>query len=153
MPELADARMKWPVADRLRSDQGSMATSIAAPTTTAVTSARRTQVSAGRGDLQILYDDDSLIVVNKPAGLLAVPLAAQSTVASAYAHLGAYFRPRGKRTDGAHNLRLLVAGGHNRGNARKGGHSCSARCAAPGRVTLAVGPAAVCYYSRREKKS
>jgi len=60
-------------------------------------SARRTQVSAGRGDLQILYDDDSLIVVNKPAGLLAVPLAAQSTVASAYAHLGAYFRPRGKR--------------------------------------------------------
>lgn len=60
-------------------------------------SARRRRPSAASGGLQILFEDESLIVVNKPAGLLAVPLPAQSTAASAYDHLDEHLRPRGKR--------------------------------------------------------
>jgi 23S rRNA pseudouridine1911/1915/1917 synthase len=47
-------------------------------------------------DLQVLYEDDALIVVNKPPGLLAVPLP-QSQAASVKELLVAHLRPRGKR--------------------------------------------------------
>jgi 23S rRNA pseudouridine1911/1915/1917 synthase len=60
-------------------------------------SARRRRMPLGGSALEILYEDEALIVVNKPAGLLAVPLAGRREAASAYDHLGAHLRPRGKR--------------------------------------------------------
>jgi 23S rRNA pseudouridine1911/1915/1917 synthase len=61
--------------------------------------------SAGRrtgvfrtGDLQILYEDDVIVVVNKPAGLLTVPLPVRDAATSVYeqltAHLGGGSRRR-----------------------------------------------------------
>lgn len=52
---------------------------------------------ARAGDLEILFEDKSLIVVNKPAGLLAVPLARRSDAPSAYDCLDNHLRPRGRR--------------------------------------------------------
>lgn len=48
------------------------------------------------GDLTILFEDDTLIVVDKPAGLLAVPLE-RSTASSASRQIGDHLRTRGKR--------------------------------------------------------
>jgi 23S rRNA pseudouridine1911/1915/1917 synthase len=50
------------------------------------------------GDLQILYEDDDLLVVNKPAGLLAVPLERRAEAPSVYDQLADHFRGRGRRT-------------------------------------------------------
>jgi len=60
-------------------------------------SSRRRPGPAGAGEVEILYEDDLLIVVNKPAGLLSVPLERKSGAASAYDHLETHLRPRGKR--------------------------------------------------------
>ena len=49
------------------------------------------------GGLVIVYEDDSLLVLNKPPGLLAVPLARRHEAPSVYHHLEEYLRPRGKR--------------------------------------------------------
>jgi 23S rRNA pseudouridine1911/1915/1917 synthase len=49
------------------------------------------------GDLHIIYEDDALIVVNKPAGLLAVPLERRAEATSMFDLIEAHFRPRGKR--------------------------------------------------------
>jgi 23S rRNA pseudouridine1911/1915/1917 synthase len=49
------------------------------------------------GGLEIVFEDDSLLVLNKPAGLLAVPLARRNEAPSVYHHLEEYLRPRGKR--------------------------------------------------------
>ncbi len=49
------------------------------------------------GDLEILYEDDLLLVLNKPAGLLSVPLERKMGASSVYDQLEDYFRPRGKR--------------------------------------------------------
>ena len=49
------------------------------------------------GDLRILYEDDALLVLNKPARLLAIPLERRSQAASLYDLLEEHFRPRGKR--------------------------------------------------------
>lgn len=49
------------------------------------------------GDLRIIYEDDTLLVVNKPAGLLAVPLERRSEASSAYDQLQDHLRSRGKR--------------------------------------------------------
>jgi 23S rRNA pseudouridine1911/1915/1917 synthase len=49
------------------------------------------------GDLQILYEDAVLLVVNKPAGLLAVPLERKRTAPSAFDYLEDHLRSRGKR--------------------------------------------------------
>jgi len=46
------------------------------------------------GDLQILYEDDDLLVVNKPAGLLAVPLERRAEAPSVYDQLADHFRGR-----------------------------------------------------------
>ena len=51
-------------------------------------------VSAG---LHILYEDNALLVVNKPAGLLAVPLERRSDAASAYDQIKDHLRSRGRR--------------------------------------------------------
>jgi len=55
----------------------------------------RTPVRAG--DLHILYEDDVLIVLDKPAGLLAVPLERQEHADSVVDQLITYLRPQGKR--------------------------------------------------------
>jgi 23S rRNA pseudouridine1911/1915/1917 synthase len=55
----------------------------------------RTQIAAG--DVEILYEDDALMVVNKPPGLLSVPLERKPDAGSAYDDLEAHLRPRGKR--------------------------------------------------------
>jgi 23S rRNA pseudouridine1911/1915/1917 synthase len=49
------------------------------------------------GDVEILFEDDWLIVVNKPAGLLAVPLERKSDAPSAYDQIERHLRPSGKR--------------------------------------------------------
>jgi len=59
-------------------------------------SARRAPRSE-TGDLEILYEDDVLLVLNKPAGLLSVPLERKVGASSVYDQLEDYFRPRGKR--------------------------------------------------------
>jgi 23S rRNA pseudouridine1911/1915/1917 synthase len=49
------------------------------------------------GDLDIVYEDDALIVVHKPAGLLSVPLERRAEAASVFDQLEDHFRPKGKR--------------------------------------------------------
>jgi 23S rRNA pseudouridine1911/1915/1917 synthase len=49
------------------------------------------------GALDILYEDDALIVLNKPAGLLSVPLERRSQAPSIVTLLEGYFRSSGKR--------------------------------------------------------
>lgn len=53
-------------------------------------SARRRAATAG--ELQILYEDSALIVINKPAGLLAVPLQQRSHAASAQEYVRQHLR-------------------------------------------------------------
>ena len=50
-----------------------------------------------RGELPIVYEDDALIVVNKPPGLLAVPLERQEDAPSVQDELVLHLRSRGKR--------------------------------------------------------
>ena len=49
------------------------------------------------GDLEIVFEDQWLIVVNKPAGLLTVPLERKTAAPSVQAELDVYLRPFGKR--------------------------------------------------------
>lgn len=48
-------------------------------------------------ELDILYEDATLIVLNKPAGLLAVPLERKSDEPSVYAQIETHLRSHGKR--------------------------------------------------------
>ena len=57
----------------------------------------RPRASGSAGDVAILYEDNALIVVNKPAGLLSVPLPRKPDAGSAYDDLETHLRPRGKR--------------------------------------------------------
>jgi 23S rRNA pseudouridine1911/1915/1917 synthase len=57
--------------------------------------ARRTQTQVG--DLQIIFEDEALLVVNKPAGLLSVPLERKADAPSVYEQIEDHFRPFGKR--------------------------------------------------------
>ena len=50
-----------------------------------------------RGELEILFEDDDLLVVNKPAGILSVPLERKSDVPSVYEQIEDRFRSHGKR--------------------------------------------------------
>jgi 23S rRNA pseudouridine1911/1915/1917 synthase len=59
-------------------------------------SARRTSPRR-TGDLEIVFEDDALLVVNKPPGLLSVPLERQPDASSVYDQLEQYFRSRSKR--------------------------------------------------------
>lgn len=59
----------------------------------AQTRKRATHIS----DVQVLYEDDALLVVDKPAGLLAVPLERKSALPSVAVQLEDHFRSRGKR--------------------------------------------------------
>jgi len=58
---------------------------------------RKTPRAARPGELPILYEDDALIIVNKPPGLLAVPLERQEDAASVQDELMLHLRSKGKR--------------------------------------------------------
>lgn len=60
-------------------------------------SAKRRGRFESRG-LTILYEDEVLLVVNKPAGLLAVPLGRRKQAASAFSLVADHLGPRGRRT-------------------------------------------------------
>jgi 23S rRNA pseudouridine1911/1915/1917 synthase len=49
------------------------------------------------GDLAVVYEDDSLLVLNKPAGLLSVPLRRKGDADSVYSLLEQGLRSRGRR--------------------------------------------------------
>ena len=58
---------------------------------------RRTTRAARRGELEILYEDDVLVVINKPPGLLAVPLPRRDEAASVQEMVDDHLRTRGRR--------------------------------------------------------
>ena len=60
-------------------------------------SARRRPRTGPVGDLHVVYEDDALIVVNKPAGLLAVPLERKNEAPSVLDQIEDRFRSHGKR--------------------------------------------------------
>jgi 23S rRNA pseudouridine1911/1915/1917 synthase len=60
-------------------------------------SARTTARRAQTGDLGIVYEDTALVVLNKPPGLLSVPLERREGASSVYDQLEDYFRSHGKR--------------------------------------------------------
>jgi 23S rRNA pseudouridine1911/1915/1917 synthase len=59
-------------------------------------SARRPRIGSS-ADLDVVYEDDALIVVNKPPGLLSVPLERHPGVPSVFARLEQRLRSHGKR--------------------------------------------------------
>jgi len=58
---------------------------------------RRIHTPAKSGEFAIVYEDDAIVVVNKPAGLLAVPLDRRAEAPSVAQMLAARLRTRGKR--------------------------------------------------------
>ena len=60
-------------------------------------SARAPRTVTHVGDLQIIFEDEALLVVNKPAGLLSVPLERKADAPSVYEQIEDHFRPFGKR--------------------------------------------------------
>jgi 23S rRNA pseudouridine1911/1915/1917 synthase len=60
-------------------------------------SAMRRPGSYSSGDLHILYEDDVLIVLDKPAGMLSVPLERRAGATSAYDLLEDHLRSSGKK--------------------------------------------------------
>lgn len=60
-------------------------------------SARRPIRPGVRGDLDIVYEDEVLIVIDKPAGVLTVPLERKRDVPSVYDQIEHYLRPSGRR--------------------------------------------------------
>jgi 23S rRNA pseudouridine1911/1915/1917 synthase len=60
-------------------------------------SARPRSRTGPAGDLDIVYEDDVMIAVNKPPGILSVPLERKPAVPSVYGQLEARFRSHGKR--------------------------------------------------------
>jgi 23S rRNA pseudouridine1911/1915/1917 synthase len=58
---------------------------------------RKTPRAARDGELPIVFEDDALIVVNKPPGLLAVPLERQEDATSVQDELVLHLRSKGKR--------------------------------------------------------
>ena len=60
-------------------------------------SARRREALGSERDLPIVYEDDVLVVLNKPAGVLAVPLAQRDGARSVLDDLKAHLGPRGRR--------------------------------------------------------
>jgi len=70
-------------------------------------SAKRSSTPAsirGAKNLQIVYEDDVLVVIDKPAGLLAVPLERQEDAPSVYQLLTEHLRPRKRRPFVVHRI-------------------------------------------------
>lgn len=59
--------------------------------------ARRTTRTKHAGDVRIIFEDDALLVVDKPPGLLTIPLERKTGAPSVLDHLADHLRPRGKR--------------------------------------------------------
>jgi 23S rRNA pseudouridine1911/1915/1917 synthase len=59
-------------------------------------SAKRPQQLGDDRDLPIVYEDDAIVVLNKPAGVLAVPLERQADARSVFDDLKAYLKLRRK---------------------------------------------------------
>ncbi len=60
-------------------------------------SAKRRPRTGPTGDLDIVYEDDALLVVSKPPGILSVPLERSPDVPSVYNQIEQRFRSHGKR--------------------------------------------------------
>jgi 23S rRNA pseudouridine1911/1915/1917 synthase len=60
-------------------------------------SATRRHVAKEAGDIVVLHDDEAMLVVSKPAGLLSVPLERKAEAGSVYDQLETYLRSHGKR--------------------------------------------------------
>lgn len=60
-------------------------------------SARRQPRTGPSGDLDVVYEDEVLLVVNKPAGILSVPLERKADAPSIYDQVEDRFRSHGKR--------------------------------------------------------
>jgi 23S rRNA pseudouridine1911/1915/1917 synthase len=60
-------------------------------------SARKSRGAFSSGALEILHEDDALIVVDKPAGLLSVPLDRRDAAPSVYDLVEDHLRSHGKR--------------------------------------------------------
>lgn len=60
-------------------------------------SAKARSAAAQIADVQVVYEDDALLVINKPAGLLSVPLERKRDVPSVFDRLEDHFRSRGKK--------------------------------------------------------
>ena len=70
-------------------------------------SAKRTSTAAsirGAKNLQIVYEDDVLVVIDKPAGLLAVPLERREDAPSVYELLTEHLRARKRRPFVVHRI-------------------------------------------------
>jgi 23S rRNA pseudouridine1911/1915/1917 synthase len=83
--ELTDAAVRLQPGDRVRVWMDRPGSARARP--------RPQQVA----DIVIVHEDDALLVVNKPAGLLAVPLERKADAESVFDQLEQHFRSRGKR--------------------------------------------------------
>jgi 23S rRNA pseudouridine1911/1915/1917 synthase len=57
----------------------------------------RTRRPTRTGDVRILFEDDAIIVLEKPAGLLVVPLERRDEAPTVYDQLESHLRSRGKR--------------------------------------------------------
>jgi len=60
-------------------------------------SAKRRPRTGPSGDLDIVYEDDALVVVSKPPGILSVPLERSPEAPSVYSQIEERFRSHGKR--------------------------------------------------------
>jgi 23S rRNA pseudouridine1911/1915/1917 synthase len=60
-------------------------------------SARRKPRAGLTGEIDIIFEDDVLLVVNKPAGMLSVPLERKTELPSVYEQIEDRFRSHGKR--------------------------------------------------------
>jgi 23S rRNA pseudouridine1911/1915/1917 synthase len=60
-------------------------------------SAKRRPRTGPSGDLEIVYEDEALLVVSKPPGMLSVPLERKVDVPSVYERIEERFRSHGKR--------------------------------------------------------
>lgn len=60
-------------------------------------SAKRGGRVGASGELDVVYEDDQIIVVNKPSGVLSVPLERNPGIPSVYEQLERRLRPHGKR--------------------------------------------------------
>jgi 23S rRNA pseudouridine1911/1915/1917 synthase len=67
-------------------------------------SARRRPSPHRTSELDILYEDDDLIAINKPAGLLAVPLPRRSAAPSVLEYLGRHLRGKRRRPFVVHRI-------------------------------------------------
>ena len=66
--------------------------------------AKRRRVLGGPRGLEIVFEDEAIIVLNKPAGLLAVPLPRRGDAPSVYAELARYLPGRGQRPFVVHRI-------------------------------------------------